>query len=289
MSYPASTKSANVSASRTGFRADGKRLRMALRQRVRQDRRLAWKMLPLLLILFVALLGYGLNFDSRLGELGIDLSRIGQVTSFESPIMDVQPTPSPPIESKPSEAVVEQKEQELSTSVEMESTLPDIKVQELAPIQVMELDIKVESSSIVDISELAMPEEMPEAEKKPTPKASKKTTPPAQLASNPSQSNLGQSASKAVGRISVSYKKAPQPPYPARLRASKTNGTVIVRIQVDATGKPQSVSIKQGSGHAEFDDIARSWILHNWLFNPAQENGQSVASVVTTSIHFVYG
>ncbi len=289
MSYPASTKSANVSASRTGFRADGKRLRMALRQRVRQDRRLAWKMLPLLLILFVALLGYGLNFDSRLGEMGIDLSRIGQVTSFESPIMDVQPTPSPPIESKPSEAVVELKEQELSTSVEMESTLPDIKVQELAPIQVMELDIKVESSSIVDISELAVPEEMPEAEKKTAQKASKKTPPPAQLASKPSQSNLGQSASKAAGRISVSYKKAPQPPYPARLRASKTNGTVIVRIQVDATGKPQSVSIKQGSGHAEFDDIARSWILHNWLFNPAQENGQSVASVVTTSIHFVYG
>ncbi len=289
MSYSSPSTSAKPNASRTDFRADGKRLRMALRQRIRQDRRLAWQMLPFIIILFIAALGYGLNFDSRLGEMGIDLSRIGQVTSFESPIMEVQPTPSPPIESKPSEAVVELEEQELSTSVEMESTLPDIKVQELDPIQAMELDFKVASSSIVDISELAVPEEMPEAEKEPTKKASKKTPPPAQLASKPSQSNLGQSASKAAGRISVSYKKAPQPPYPARMRAAKTNGTVIVRIQVDATGKPQSVSIKQGSGHAEFDDIARSWILHNWLFNPAQENGRAVASVVTTSIHFVYG
>ncbi|MFI3244572.1 MAG: TonB family protein [Akkermansia sp.] len=298
MFQPAPSSPRTIQHNTKVFRADGKRLRASLRQRIHQDRRLAWKLLPLLLLLLVGLLSYGLNIKSTLGEMGDSLSRIGQITSFESPEMSVQPessAPTPPSATKEVKPIIEPEAQQLDSDVVMELPPADIKVKEINEVEPLELDIKLDTSSIVDISELAIPEEMPKVEEAKPKKATKKPAPAAQLASNASsstkasKSSLGSASSKAAGRISVSYKKAPQPPYPARMRASKTNGTVIVRIHVDAAGRPQSVHIKKGSGHDEFDDIAQSWILNHWLFNPAKENGHAVASVVTTSIHFVYG
>lgn len=84
-----------------------------------------------------------------------------------------------------------------------------------------------------------------------------------------------------------SYREAPEPPYPPTLRAERTEGTVRVRIAVDAQGKPTKVVITQSSGHREFDMTAYEWILQRWHFNPAHRGGLPIAGVVSTSIRFV--
>lgn len=84
-----------------------------------------------------------------------------------------------------------------------------------------------------------------------------------------------------------SYREAPEPPYPPALRAERAEGTVKVRITVDAYGKPTQVDITQSSGQREFDTTAREWILNHWHFNPAHQGKTPTAGVVSTSIRFV--
>lgn len=278
-----------MTPTRLSINTDGKRLRASLRQRIQQNRALAWRTLPLLILFFMGILSFGISFNSRLGEQGLDTLRMGQNTSFES--TEIIPTPtseaSPPMPMPKLEPIT----QELSSNVEVETPPSDIKIKEIAEIESLQLETTSDSSPLVNLGELAVPEptEAQPQERTSSPqKKSQSGSSPAQ-ASTTSQSKLGQSSSKAAGRISVSYKNATQPPYPARLRASRTSGTVLVCIQVDSQGNPQSVSIKQSSGFKEFDDTAQSWILHRWSFNPAKENGKAVPSIVTTSIHFVYG
>lgn len=122
----------------------------------------------------------------------------------------------------------------------------------------------------------------------------------------PSPANLGESRPPQAGRQAAladssrrqppqspgeftppSYREAPAPPYPPALRAERTEGTVRVRIAVDANGKPTQVDIIQSSGHREFDMTAREWILHRWHFNPAHRGKLPIAGVVSTSIRFV--
>lgn len=264
--------------------SDAWRLRRALNQRIRSDRRLAWKLFPLLLTIFIGSLAVGIIQKSQLGEDGASTSHQGQQLSFEGvkiPLAQAAPAQespiSPSVEAPPPESLVE-----------LERPAVDIEVEQIPNWESVELDIPSDAIAMVKMADIAFPEaiEKPKPQAKATP--SKAVASSAASSSQASKSSLGASSSKAAGRISVSYKYAPQPPYPTRLRASKTAGTVVVRIQVDAHGKPQSVSIKKSSGHSEFDDIARSWILSKWSFNPAKEGGHSVASVVTTSIHFIY-
>lgn len=87
-------------------------------------------------------------------------------------------------------------------------------------------------------------------------------------------------------RVRVSYRSAPKPPYPVSLRMSRSEGTVHVRIAVNAAGKPSQVEVVRSSGFFEMDGAARNWILAHWLFHPEKRSGRAVASVVSTSIHF---
>ncbi len=89
-----------------------------------------------------------------------------------------------------------------------------------------------------------------------------------------------------IAKTRPSYRSAPKPPFPASLRSRQAEGTVRVRISVDAKGKPTDVSIISSSGHHELDSTARSWILSRWSFFPATENGHAIASRVTTKIEF---
>ena len=85
------------------------------------------------------------------------------------------------------------------------------------------------------------------------------------------------------------YKRAPKPPYPADMRSSRIEGSVRLRIHVDAEGRPQLVEVLAGSGHSEFDSLARAWVLEHWEFEPARRDGVAVPGRVVTSVHFVLG
>lgn len=272
-----------------------KRLRGALAQRIHEDRKLAWKMLPFILSLIVGALVSGLQIESQLGEGGDANAYQGQDASFSSPSMLVE-APPPPSKASPEKNILEDiapelMEQAVDPPVELTAVPIKIEIADSPAWDEVELDIPDQRSPIVNLDYLAQPEAQEvEPEPEPEPKAKPKNaiTSNSSRPSPASKSSIGASSSKAAGKVSVSYKYAPQPPYPTRMRASRTQGTVIVRIQVNAQGRPESVSIKKSSGHSEFDDTARSWILNKWSFSPAKEGDQAVASVVTTSIHFVY-
>lgn len=81
------------------------------------------------------------------------------------------------------------------------------------------------------------------------------------------------------------YLATPKPEYPALLKRKRIQGSVRVRIHVDEQGMVSKVEILQ-STHDDFAASARSRILADWRFTPAQRNGKAVADVVVTSVIF---
>lgn len=82
------------------------------------------------------------------------------------------------------------------------------------------------------------------------------------------------------------YAATPQPPYPRELQRRRLSGSVRVRIQVNAQGKPTAVEVLS-TPHPGFGKAAVQTILSSWKFIPARSNQQAVAATVTTTIHFV--
>ncbi len=105
-----------------------------------------------------------------------------------------------------------------------------------------------------------------------------------------SKPRAAQVASKKMGETrSVAYRAAPKPPYPSALRSRRVEGSVRVRIYVNAEGGVTQVELLESSGHRELDETARNWVMRHWTFHPAKRDGESVAALVTTSIHFRRG
>ena len=91
----------------------------------------------------------------------------------------------------------------------------------------------------------------------------------------------------AVGPFTPpAYRSAPRPPFPAAMRQSRVEGSVRLRIFLDAEGVPQRVEIIIGSGHSEFDSTAREWVLRHWRFKPARQGSTPVPATVVTSVQF---
>jgi protein TonB len=78
----------------------------------------------------------------------------------------------------------------------------------------------------------------------------------------------------------------PPPPYPEDLRLQGIEGSVVLRVHVDAEGWPQRVSIDRSSGYAQFDHSAVATVQQHYRFRPAQEGGRSVAADVRFAVPF---
>lgn len=114
--------------------------------------------------------------------------------------------------------------------------------------------------------------------------------PPVRPAARPNtrpQASATTAAATPAKRTPPAYQDAPQPPYPAALRARRIGGSVGVRIAVSAEGKPTEVSIISPSGYAELDRSAKNWILARWRFRPAELDGHPIAAHVQTRIDYL--
>lgn len=60
----------------------------------------------------------------------------------------------------------------------------------------------------------------------------------------------------------------PSPTYPNAMISRGMQGTVVLKITVDALGQKQSVDIKESSGYPELDEHARQWVRRNWTRFP---------------------
>ena len=122
------------------------------------------------------------------------------------------------------------------------------------------------------------------------PRAERRAKPPAPRQATAPQAAAGQHAATPREEGSYTppaYRSAPLPPYPAAMRQSRLEGSVRLRLFLDAEGRPERVELVQSSGHAEFDATAQAWVLRHWVFSPARQNERAVPSTVVTSVQFV--
>src|SRR5262249_3592282 len=103
----------------------------------------------------------------------------------------------------------------------------------------------------------------------------------------PSTASKGSEASEGA-RVDELPREQPinlPPPYPADALSAGIEGTVLLRLKIDADGKVIKAVIEKGSGTDSLDDSALR-TLRRWLFYPARRNGQSVPFEVLKPIVF---
>jgi len=76
-----------------------------------------------------------------------------------------------------------------------------------------------------------------------------------------------------------------QPDYPPQAFRAGEEGTVVLRVDVDAAGNPGNVDIVSRSGSRDLDRAAIE-AVRKWKFRPAMQGGQAVASQVEVPIDF---
>lgn len=79
-----------------------------------------------------------------------------------------------------------------------------------------------------------------------------------------------------------------QPTYPAAALRVREEGTVLLRVEVDATGRPVSVEVQRSSRSRDLDRAARD-AVQQWTFEPAIRDGRPVPSTVTVPVDFSIG
>ena len=89
----------------------------------------------------------------------------------------------------------------------------------------------------------------------------------------------------APGVVSLAYRSAPLrfPPQAARQRMQ---GTVMLRVLVDESGKPIDVVIEHSSGYTLLDKSAREQVLASWQFQPAVMDGHAVRAWARVPVNF---
>jgi protein TonB len=64
--------------------------------------------------------------------------------------------------------------------------------------------------------------------------------------------------------------RRPAPPYPYDSMMHKEQGTVVLLIEVDQTGRPSSVTVKESSGFSRLDRTSSEWVKRYWFFGPGE-------------------
>ena len=84
---------------------------------------------------------------------------------------------------------------------------------------------------------------------------------------------------------SVEYVRAAPPVYPRESQRRREHGTVILRVLVDALGRPAQVQVERSSGFERLDVAARE-AVEKFLFHPYEVNGVAQPAQVLIPIGF---
>ncbi|MEN3112525.1 energy transducer TonB [Uliginosibacterium paludis] len=87
-------------------------------------------------------------------------------------------------------------------------------------------------------------------------------------------------------RHDADYLRNPNPAYPRASRSLGEEGTVRLRIEVSAEGKPLQVLIEKTSGFPRLDRAAQETVASSWRFTPARKGQQAVAAWVIVPVTF---
>ena len=89
----------------------------------------------------------------------------------------------------------------------------------------------------------------------------------------------------APGDRPVPLEGQPPPRYPSAALRRGDSGTVVVRVDVDASGNPGGVALVKRSGSRDLDRAAME-AVRRWRFRPAQQKGQAVAASLEIPFDF---
>ncbi len=89
----------------------------------------------------------------------------------------------------------------------------------------------------------------------------------------------------ATPRFDVDYLNNPAPAYPPLARRLREQGTVMLRVHVDADGRATEVEIKTSSGFPRLDQAALQTV-RQWRFVPGRLGGKAVAAWVLVPVAF---
>lgn len=79
--------------------------------------------------------------------------------------------------------------------------------------------------------------------------------------------------------------RVPAPPYPRQARRLKIEGTVFVRLQIDAQGRAESATVVRSSGNQDLDEAARKTVL-SASCTPYMENGRAISVRAVQPVSF---
>jgi protein TonB len=77
----------------------------------------------------------------------------------------------------------------------------------------------------------------------------------------------------------------PKPEYPSEAQEMKQQGTVVLRVTIDANGNVSDVAIKQSSGHVLLDQAALRTV-RRWKVEPDRTAGVPVGAEAEQVIDF---
>ncbi|MDO5686851.1 MAG: TonB family protein [Neisseria sp.] len=150
-----------------------------------------------------------------------------------------------------------------------------------------------------DIVQKEKPKPKPEPEPEPKPQAEPvKADPNAAVAENRTGNASGGSATAAGGSQAGSgqgesqathlggHLRNPKPPYPPLSLENGEQGSVGLRVVVEADGYPSSVEMVKSSGYPRLDRSALKTVREKYRFTPATRLGMPVRSVYTFNIKF---
>jgi len=84
---------------------------------------------------------------------------------------------------------------------------------------------------------------------------------------------------------SVEYIRTEPPVYPKESQRKREHGTVLLRVLVDAFGRPAQIQVERSSGFARLDAAARE-AVEKFLFRPYEVNGVAQPAQVLIPIGF---
>ena len=145
----------------------------------------------------------------------------------------------------------------------------------------------------VELKPLRKPQTVPRTHLQPRPVVAQPVVMPgtdgdlaAPPVTTPTQTPPGTGAATAPPiEASLAYRSAPLQ-FPVQALRQHMQGTVLLRVLVDETGKPLDVQVEHGSGYALLDRSARDQVLASWRFHPAVVNGQAVRAWARVPVSF---
>jgi len=93
------------------------------------------------------------------------------------------------------------------------------------------------------------------------------------------------SRASGISKSKAGLGKTIPPVYPRIARESGWEGTVLVRVIIQADGSSDGIRVRKSSGHHVLDDAAIV-AVKNWQFVPAKDGNIPVRSVIEIPIHF---